>query len=110
MRAIKALFLLAILGALAAGGWLYWFATQPVRLPRTPIDFTVKTGSGVKAVARQLAEEGVLQDEHSLWILARVLDRAGSIQAGTYRLDKPLTPVELLDKLARGDVMMIEVR
>ena len=47
MRAIKTLFLLAFLGALAAGGWLYWFATQPVQLPRTPLDFTVRTGPGV---------------------------------------------------------------
>jgi UPF0755 protein len=110
MRAIRALLLLGVLGLLGAGGWLYWFATQPVRLPRTPFDFTVKTGSGVKAVSRQLAEEGALPDEHSLWVLARALDRAGSIQAGTYRIDKPLTPLELLDKLARGDVMMIELR
>ena len=43
-------------------------------------------------------------------MLARVLNRAPSIQAGTYRLDRPLTPLEILDKLARGDVMMIEVR
>lgn len=110
MRALKALFVLAILGLLAAGGWLYWFATQPRPLPRTPLDFTVKTGAGVKTVSRQLADEGVLPDEHSLWILARLLNRTAAIQAGTYRLERPLSPIELLDKLARGDVMMIEVR
>ena len=110
MRAVKAILVVAVLAALAAGGWLAWFATQPRPLPRTPLDFTVKTGSGVKAVSRQLAEEGVLPDEHSLWVLARLLDRTPSIQAGTYRLDKPLTPLEILDKLARGDVMMVELR
>ena len=110
MRAIKSLFVFTLLVALAAGGWLAWFATQPRPLPRTPLDFTVKTGAGVKAVSRQLAEEGVLPDEHSLWVLARILDRSASIQAGTYRLDKPVTPLEILDKLARGDVTMIELR
>ena len=110
MRAIKTLFALGLLAALAAGGWLYWFATQPVRLPRAPFDFTVRTGAGLKAVSRQLAEEGAFPDAHSFWILARILDRTPSIQAGTYRLDKPLTPLEILDKLARGDVMMVEMR
>jgi UPF0755 protein len=110
MRALKAIFVLAVLAALAAGGWLAWFATQPVQLPRTPFDFTVRTGAGVKSVARQLADEGVFPDAQSFWILARVLNRAPSIQAGTYRLERPLTPLELLDKLARGDVMMVELR
>ncbi len=110
MRAIKGLLLLAILAALAAGGWLAWVATQPRALPRAPFDFTVKTGSGLKTVSKQLADEGVLPDPHSLWILARLLDRTPSIQAGTYRLEKPVTAVEILDKLARGDVTMFEVR
>jgi UPF0755 protein len=110
MRAIKALFLAAVLVALAAGGWLAWFATQPRALPRTPLDFTVRTGAGVKTVSRQLADEGVFADPHSFWILARILDRTPSIQAGTYRLERALTPLEILDKLARGDVMMIELR
>ena len=110
MRSLKRILVLAILAALAAGGWLAWFATQPVQLPRTPLDFTVKTGAGVKSVARHLADEGVFPDPHSFWILARVLNRTPSIQAGTYRLERPLTPLELLDKLARGDVMMVELR
>ena len=110
MRALRTIFALAVLVVLAAGGWLAWFATQPRELPRTPFEFTVKTGAGLKTVSRHLADEGVLPDGHSLWILARVLNRTPSIHAGTYRLDKPLTPLEILDKLARGDVSMAEVR
>ncbi|MEO7743056.1 MAG: endolytic transglycosylase MltG [Usitatibacter sp.] len=110
MRAPKSIFVLAVLGAIAAGGWLAWFVTQPLSLPHTPFDFTVRTGAGLKTVSRQLADEGLLPDPHSLLILARILNRTPSIQAGTYRLEKPPTPLEILDKLARGDVMMIEVR
>lgn len=110
MRALRRLFLLALLAAVVAAGWLGWLATQPRPLPRQPLDFTVKTGSGLKAVSRQLADEGLFPDAHSFWILARVLGRSPTIQAGTYRLDRPLTALELLDKLARGDVLMVEVR
>jgi UPF0755 protein len=95
-------------GALAAG-WLYHFASQPLALPRTPFEFTVRTGAGVKTLSRQLADEGLFPEAQSFWILARVLGRSGAIQAGTYRLDRPLTPGELLDKLARGDVVLLEM-
>ena len=70
----------------------------------------MKTGAGLKAVSRQLADDGFLPEPHSLWILARVLGKSPSIQAGTYRIDQPMRPLDLLDKLARGEVLMVEIR
>ena len=66
-------------------------------------------GSGLKSVAHQLAADGVLAEGESFWILGRLLGKARSIRAGTYRLEKPLTPLEIIDKLARGDVVVIEM-
>jgi UPF0755 protein len=109
MRALRRLFLLAILAAVLAGGWLYHFATRPLAPPVTPFDFTVRSGTGVKALSRQLAEQGLFPEGESFWILARLLGKSGAIQAGTYRIDKPLSPVDLLDKLARGDVVLLEM-
>ncbi len=109
MRAVRRLLAIGVVAALAAGGWLYWFANRPLELPRNPFEFTVRTGASVKSLARQLAEEGLLPERNGFWIVARVLQKAGAIQAGTYRLDQPLTPLELLDKLARGDVQLVEV-
>ena len=110
MRALRLLMLLAVLAAVAAAGWLYFFATRPVNLPHAPYEFNVRTGAGLKAVSRQLADAGLFPDEHSFWLMARVLGRTPAIHAGTYRIDQPITPLELLDKLARGDVAMIEMR
>jgi UPF0755 protein len=80
-----------------------------VALPAVPYEFAVHAGSGLKSVSRQLAGDGVLMEGESFWILGRVVGKARSIQAGVYRLDKPVTPLELLDKLARGDVMFFEI-
>ena len=79
-------------------------------MPTTPYDFTVHAGSGLKAVGRQLASDGVFTEGESFWILGRALGKARSVQAGTYRLDRPVTPLEILDKLARGDVLFAEMR
>jgi UPF0755 protein len=75
----------------------------------TPYEFTVHAGQGLKAVGRQLAADGVLAEGESFWILGRLTGKARTIQAGTYRLDKPATPLEIIDKLARGDVVFLEM-
>jgi len=95
--------------AVAAGGYAAWFVTQPLALPREPFDFTVKQGASLKSVSNRLFDEGLLAEPFGFWLLGRWQGKAGSIQAGTYRLDKPLTPGEILDKLARGDVVFVEI-
>jgi UPF0755 protein len=100
---------LLVLALVAAAGWTYLFVTRPLELPRTPFDFTVKRGASLNTVARLLADEGLLAEPHTFWMMGRVLGKASAIQAGTYRLEKPLTPGDLLDKLARGDVTFVEI-
>ncbi|HXF77348.1 MAG TPA: endolytic transglycosylase MltG [Usitatibacter sp.] len=103
-KALAAAFFLAA----AAAAWLLYFALTPVALPATPYDFTVRPGSGLKAVTRQLSSDGVLEDPASLWILGRIVG-AARIQAGTYRLDRPLTPLDLIGKMVRGEVLYEEM-
>jgi UPF0755 protein len=109
VRALRNLLGLAILAALVVVGWFAWFATRPIAPPTTPYQFVVRPGASVKAVSRQLGREGVFPEGESLWILARATG-ATAIQAGTYRIDAGLTPLDLLDKLERGDVVMTSVR
>ena len=109
MRRLRSLLLLGVAIAAAAAGWVTWFAQRPLEL-RAPVEFAVRSGAGLSVVSRQLTEAGVLAEPWTLRVLARIVDRGGPIQAGTYRLDKPLTPLELLDKLARGDVVLAELR
>lgn len=102
--------MLAFLLVGAAGAaWLAWFAHHPLSLPSAPYEFTVRGGASLKTVSRQLAAGGLFAEPESFWLLGRMLRKAGSIRAGTYRLETPLTPLELLDKLARGDVVPAEI-
>jgi len=107
-RAASGLAALILAGGAAAGAWVYYFTHAPVRLPATPYEFTVHPGASLKSVARQLAQDGVLAEPYTFWLLGRSTGKSGAIQAGTYRLERALTPPELLDKLARGDVVMVE--
>ena len=107
-RAAGVVATLALVAGALAGAWLYYFTHTPLALPAVPYSFTVHPGSSLKTVARQLSADGVLAEPYSFWLLGRAGGKAGAIQAGTYRLDKPVTPPELLDKLARGEVVMVE--
>ncbi len=108
MKRIFVVVVLATLLALAAAGGLAWqFAHRPLPLPTTPFEFTVDKGSSLKSLSKKLADAGLLPEPNGFWLLARVLDRATRIQAGTYRLDEPISPLALLQKLNDGDVVML---
>jgi UPF0755 protein len=110
MRAALRLVLrLSSAAAFALVAWTAWFCLAPLQPPRVPFDFTVKSGASLKSVARNLADEGLLPESQTFWLLGRALGKAGSIRAGTYRVAAPLTALELLDKLAAGDVLPIEI-
>ena len=96
---------LAFAAASAIGGWLYFYANNPLMLPATPFEFTVKQGATLKSLSRQLTEANLLPEPQSFWILGRVTDQATGIQAGTYRLTEPTTPIALLYKINAGDVV-----
>ena len=104
-RAFFTLVAFAVLVTAAVVGWFYFFAHNSLPLPQTPFEFNVRPGATLKSLNRQLAEAGLLPDVQSLWILGRVTGQAGGIQAGNYRLEKALTPLQLLKKLNDGDVV-----
>ncbi len=101
------LVLVAVLGG-ALSAWYYQFATSPLPLPTTPLEFTVKPGTSLKMLSRQLTGVGLLPEPQMFALLGRIT-QASAIQAGTYRVDTPLTPLELLRKLNDGDVVPVSV-
>ena len=89
-----------------AAGWLIYYADTPLQLPRMPLEFSLKQGSSLRSVAKQLTEIGVLDNPWSFIVMARVLGEAGEIKAGNYEFTNNLTPYRLLTKLTKGDVTM----
>jgi peptidoglycan lytic transglycosylase G len=97
------------LGLLLAAAWAAYFLLLPLAPRELPYEFTVHAGTSLRAVARHLVADGVLPEGESLWMAGRALGKDRSIQAGVYRLDRPTTTYDLLQKLARGDVVVLEL-
>lgn len=115
-RFFLSMFMLALLGAALGVVWGYHFAHSKLTLPNssastlaTPFEFTVKQGASLKSLAKQLTAAGLLPEPQLFWLIGRVTNQATGIHAGTYRLEAPLTPLELLQKLNDGDVVAISV-
>ncbi len=99
----------AILLASLAGFLAWQFAHRTLVLPTPQFEFTVEKGSNLKVLAKKLTSQGLLHEPNGFWLLGRITDKAKGIQAGTYRLDAPISPVALLQKLNDGDVVTVGI-
>jgi len=108
-RAIKVLLFLGLAIFATAAGWLIYYANAPLQLPHTPLQFSLKQGSSLRSVAKQLTETGVLDHPWSFIILGRALGKSGEIKAGNYELTDNLSAYQLLTRLTKGDVTLREI-
>ena len=99
-----------VAGLLGAGGYAAWYVVTPVGLDKVPLEFEVPAGARFRAVARGIQDAGVHVGRFQFELLARALDRAQRVKAGSYELSAPPTPLELLEKLTSGDVTQAELR
>lgn len=110
MKLIKTLFFLALMLTIGAGAWLVWYANQPLSAGPLPKTFSVTSGTSLDRLATELRAAGIIRSTWSFRILGRVLGKSTALKAGVYEITQPLTPVALLDKMARGDVIKAAVQ
>jgi UPF0755 protein len=107
---IKRLVILACLIVLTGVGGLAWYASQPLRIEPLPKTINVMPGTHLRSLSVMLEREGVIGNARLFWLLGRVLGKGGVIKAGTYTLDRPLTPLALYGKIERGEVSLAAVQ
>lgn len=107
---LKTLFALVFFAVLGAAGYGAWYATTPVRVAALPADFELPPGTRFRGAIQKIREAGIAVAPLEFELLARGLGRDQNIKAGSYELTEAPTPLELLEKLTRGDVTQDEVR
>ncbi len=109
MRLVKSLLSLVFLAGIAFLGWAAWFATSPLRLATSPLEFEIEPGMPLRIASQQMTRAGLGFAPWEFTLLGRLLGRAAGIKAGSYEVEQGVTPLQLLDKLTRGDVTQSEV-
>jgi UPF0755 protein len=102
------LFVLVIGGAAAYS--LYARVIEPYRGYESPEQFVeIPPGAGSRTIGERLVSAGVVRD-HLTFRIALYASRQGRhLKAGEYRFDRPMTPAEVIAKIAHGDVFVINV-
>ena len=67
-------------------------------------DVSFPAGSGIKSLATELKQGGVIRSSWHLILLARLRGQAHRLKAGDYRFTDAMTPGDILRKLVTGDV------
>lgn len=86
-----------------------WYASSPLNLRADRVQFSIKPGSSLKSATRQIVDSGIELNAWQFNLLGRVLGKAGAIKAGSYEVDRGITPLALLDKLTLGLVVQAEM-
>jgi UPF0755 protein len=107
---VKRLLLLLLAAGLGGIAYAAWYVRTPVALSKLPVEFEITPGTALRGAILQLAAAGVRVGAWQFELLARALGRAQEIKAGSYELLRPVTPLELLGKLTRGDVTQAEIK
>lgn len=92
-----------LLAALAVAGGYYW-ATRPLVLSSPTLDVTIQPRSTVRAVAAQLNRGGVPVEAAPFAWMTRLLGLQSRLKSGNYEFKTGVTPYQVLQKLALGDV------
>lgn len=107
---LKTLLKLVVVAVLAVGVYAAWYVTTPLHVGRLPAEFEIPPGTRFRAAAQKIDEADISVGRLQFELLARALGRAQEVKAGSYELLVEPTPLELLDKLTRGDVTQAELR
>src|SRR5260370_8494597 len=109
MRTLRRAFSSLLLAAVALAGWVGASLYLPYqKFPSQRVFVDIPHGASRRAVARLLANQGVVRSRWVFEALSRRRARS-TLQAGEYFFDHPVTSLQLFDPLANSGVYAREL-
>jgi UPF0755 protein len=90
------------------GGWFFRRALlTPYKGYSEPAKrVEVRRGQRTSSILQQFQKAGVLRDQWIPLVYMKLFRARDSVKAGVYEFNKPMAPVDVIDKLVRGDVVL----
>ena len=99
---MRAFFTLLIVALLAAGGWLAYQLLSP-STPAQQTFVLLRPGYSTRKIAAELKSAGVIRSEDA-FLIWHYVHRKSSLKAGEYLFERPASPIEVHERLVRGDI------
>jgi UPF0755 protein len=110
MKKLLGLVALVLVLAAAAAAIMYVRVNQPYRGYQAAEQFVeLPSGSGSLSIGQRLVASGVVRDMSTFRTALWMSGQGRHLKAGDYRFDRAMTPFDVIDKIARGDVFVIPV-
>ena len=108
MKKLLLALVLLVTGAAVAGGWFYLRAQQPYRGYEGSEQFVdIPPGASSFAIGERLVAGGVVRDLATYRLTLWRSGQGRRLKAGEYRFDHAMRPLDVIDKIARGDVFVV---
>jgi len=102
IKKIKKWLLLSLLAFVLLTFWLAYYAITPLKLRPNSQEIEIQAKSGLRSIANQLVKQSVLKEPWRFILLAKLLKKESFLQAGSYTLNKNISPYQLLLSLNHG--------
>ena len=110
MRLLRFVLLATLLTAAAVAGAAAWWLNKPLELASDAVEVSIAAGMAPREIAHSWVKAGVQTSPVLLYQWFRWSGESRKIRAGTYRIDRSMTPMALLDAMVRGVSVTASVR
>jgi UPF0755 protein len=112
MKFVKILVIIFIISAAALGGisyWIYNSLNKPHQHDKTNQFIVISKGSSPTEIIDKLAAEGIITSSMPILIYLRTFGDGSKLKAGEYQFDSPITPLQAIKELEKGEERLIKV-
>jgi UPF0755 protein len=107
---VRKLAILVVVAAGAAAAIVYVRIQQPYQGYTGTDQFVdIPPGSSTRTIGDRLVAAGVVRDPWTYRLSMWMSGQGRTLKAGEYRFDHPMTPLDVIAKIARGDVYVIAI-
>lgn len=109
VKLVFGLLILAVFGASVFSYWMYSSLNAPHEHPKASEYIKIEKGTPPSEIIAKLAADGILSGELPTLVYLRTIGDPAKLQAGEFQFVSPITPLQVLKTLEKGEERTIKL-